>query len=70
SNMSRLIIVALLALFFVASSPAFAAPQLSGIGGGGDETLIIARIIAPLANYVRNPTENLLKELEPLLPRK
>ncbi|ODN03788.1 Vitellogenin-2 [Orchesella cincta] len=33
------------------------------------ETVIIGRIVAPLANYVRNPTENLLVELEPLLSK-
>lgn len=34
---------------------------------GTQETAIIARLIAPLANYVRHPTENLLKELEVLI---
>lgn len=30
-------------------------------------TLIVGRLVGPLPNYIRNPTENLLKELEPLI---
>jgi hypothetical protein len=31
------------------------------------DTVYLARIIAPLPNYIRNPTENLLKEFESLI---
>jgi hypothetical protein len=44
-----------------------AALVLRDIAAGLTDTIYLARIVAPLPNYIRNPTENLLKELEGLI---
>lgn len=44
-----------------------AALVLRDIASTTTDTVYLARIVAPLPNYIRNPTENLLKELEGLI---
>jgi hypothetical protein len=44
-----------------------AALVIRDIAATTTDTVYLARIIAPLPNYIRNPTENLLKELEGLV---
>jgi hypothetical protein len=51
----------------VMSGTAPAALVLRDIAATTTDTVYLARIVAPLPNYIRNPTENLLKELEGLI---
>lgn len=44
-----------------------AALVIRDIASTSTDTVYLARIVAPLPNYIRNPTENLLKELEGLI---
>jgi hypothetical protein len=51
----------------VVSGTGPAALLIRDIAADTQETIVIGRIIGPLSSYVRNPTENLLKELEGLI---
>jgi len=53
------------ALVIAGTGPA--ALVIRDIAAQTTDTVYLARIIAPLPNYVRNPTENLLKEFEGLI---
>jgi hypothetical protein len=53
------------ALVMAGTGPA--ALVIRDIASTTTDTVYLARIIAPLPNYIRNPTENLLKELEGLI---